>query len=158
MKLNVGCGFDKWGDIRVDIQPFSNIFYNRKTSANIIADVQHLPFKPKIFNETRCYHVLEHVPNPVEALKELQRVTNGKIIIRVPIWHLYSYIGETITLFKAFLLILKCGTFYFLDTLRKIKKWKKRYGDHKWYIKFRNAKINKVYHIIPQEYEIQVLG
>jgi len=154
MNLNIGCGCDKWGDIRVDIQRFSDIFYNKKTSANVIADIQSLPFKPKIFDETRCFHVLEHVSNPKQALKELKRVTKGRIIIRVPIWHLYSYIAEAITLFKAFLLIPICGTFYFTDTLRKIKNWKKRYGDHKWYIKFKNSKINKTYMLLPKEYEV----
>lgn len=45
MRLNVSCGCDAWGNVRVDIQRFSDIFYNRKTSLNVIADIQHLPFK-----------------------------------------------------------------------------------------------------------------
>ncbi|MBA7493359.1 hypothetical protein ES702_03917 [subsurface metagenome] len=150
--LNAGCGCNTWGDVRIDIQTYSNIFYRKKTSVNIIGSVEHLPFKDKVFNETRCHHVLEHLTNPFDCVKELNRVTNGKIIIHVPVFHLYSLIIETITLVKAFMVIPFVGLSYFMDHLYKVRSWKIRYSDHKWYIK--GNKINRIYFIFPIEYEI----
>ncbi|MGB9684423.1 MAG: methyltransferase domain-containing protein [Candidatus Bathyarchaeales archaeon] len=77
LKLNVGCGADSWGDIRLDIA--------KTPSANIIGDAQFLPFKTNIFEETKASHVLEHLENPSRALAELVRVTRKKIIIKFPI-------------------------------------------------------------------------
>ena len=76
MRLNVGCGGNDWGDIRVDVQRFSEIYYRRETTANVLASVEHLPFIDNVFNVTKCYHTLEHVRNPRIAFIELKRVTN----------------------------------------------------------------------------------
>ena len=40
----------------------------------ILADGNKLPFKDKSFDTIICRHVIEHVDNPLEFLKELQRV------------------------------------------------------------------------------------
>jgi len=77
IKLNVGCGEDFWGDVRLDI---------RKTGAsNIIAAAEHLPFKDDSFEATRAYQLLEHLENWREAIKEICRVTRDKLDITVPI-------------------------------------------------------------------------
>lgn len=156
LTLNAGCGCKKWGVVRIDLQTYSDLFYLKKTSANIIGSVEHLPFKNNVFIETRLHHVLEHTKNPFNCLKELKRVTNGKIIIHVPVFHGYSFLIDAITLFKAFMLIPFVGASYFMDHLYKIRSWKKRYSDHKWYIK--GSKINRVYFIFPLEYEITLKG
>jgi len=77
MKLNLGCGDDFWGDVRLDF---------RKTKAsNIIATTEHLPFKNSSFEMTRAYQLLEHLKNWRQAVKEMCRVTEGKLDITVPI-------------------------------------------------------------------------
>jgi len=83
---NIGCGSDKWGDIRVEVsrKPMKFHLQKGKTStANLIADVTHLPFVDKCFEQTRCYQVLEHVKNWRQGLKETCRVSK-KVDITVP--------------------------------------------------------------------------
>jgi len=53
VNLNIGCGSDKWGDIRLDI--------HRTLSTNLIVDAQNLPFKPNSFKLAKVSHVLEHL-------------------------------------------------------------------------------------------------
>ncbi len=86
MKLNLGCGEDyKQGWINLDSRD------------NIKTDVKHdlekfpYPFKPNTFEEVYVSHVLEHLNDPIKALKELVRISknNGKIIVKVP--HATSY-------------------------------------------------------------------
>lgn len=74
--LNVGCGSDTWGDIRLDVErsPPDYFLYYKKSTANIIADTQNLPFRDEVFTELRANQVLEHLPNPIKALKEWRRV------------------------------------------------------------------------------------
>lgn len=145
--LNAGCGVKRWGDIRVDVERHSSILYLEKTSANVIADIQFLPFKNESFSETRCFHVLEHVDNPRRALIELKRVSDV-VIIRVPVWHFYNFLIEAISLFVDIFFRPRLVP----HVVREIRRWKKRYGTHKWYIRLENAKINRLYGV-PKEYE-----
>jgi len=50
----------------------------------ILADAHHLPFKDGFFRKAYCSHVLEHVDSPETVIKELLRICNGTILIRVP--------------------------------------------------------------------------
>lgn len=47
-------------------------------------DVQQLTFADKTFDIVLCQQVLEHVPDPVKAINELQRVCRRQLIITVP--------------------------------------------------------------------------
>jgi len=51
-------------------------------------DAQYLPFRNNVFIETTCFHGLEHVMNPAQALKELIRVTRKRVYVEVP--HAYE--------------------------------------------------------------------
>lgn len=83
VKLNVGCGADTWGNVRLDV---SRKYWmaRGKSSANILADAQHLPFRNKSFGELRAHEVLEHLPYWRLALSEFCRVSK-KISITVPV-------------------------------------------------------------------------
>ena len=76
MILNIGCGNDREGDVRLDIEP--------SPTTNIIADAHNLPVRA-LFTKIKCYNVLEHLNSPVTALKEMRRVCEkGFIHICVP--------------------------------------------------------------------------
>lgn len=80
LKLNVGCSTDLWGDVRLDI---TSLYLKSKSSANIYADAQNMPFMDKAFEETKAWNILEHLPNWRCAIKEWCRVTSEKIQILV---------------------------------------------------------------------------
>ena len=50
-------------------------------------NVLNLPFEDNYFDVVICNHLLEHVPNDIDAMKELFRVLkkNGEAILQVPI-------------------------------------------------------------------------
>ena len=76
MKANMGCGDDCWGEIRVDVY---------KGSANVLADIQFLPFRKKVFDDVRSISVLEHIGCWIQGLNELLRVTKTRLILEVPV-------------------------------------------------------------------------
>lgn len=73
MELNVGCGNDNWGDLRLDVSLRNQL--GDKNNPNIIASAQALPFRNNSFDKVRCYHVLEHLPDPWIAIREIRRVS-----------------------------------------------------------------------------------
>jgi hypothetical protein len=56
--LNIGCGSDPWGDVRVDVA-FS--FITASFKPNVLADVHYLPFKSGAFKVAKASHVLERL-------------------------------------------------------------------------------------------------
>lgn len=64
--LNIGCGEDRFGDVRLDLAPTS--------STTIVADAQSLPFRDSVFERTYERNLLEHLPNPGKHLSEVNRV------------------------------------------------------------------------------------
>lgn len=87
LDLDVGCGTKPTGDVNID--------YAYRTAQNFIrCDAHNLPFKSKVFKNSRCLTVLEHLNKPHDALKELFRVTNGVITIRYDcFFSIYNFIG-----------------------------------------------------------------
>ena len=82
MRLNVGCGADPWGDIRLDI---ARQYFGKKSTLNMIGDAQHLPFRDKVFSESRMNDVIEHLPSWRQGLEEICRVTKNGIDLRFPV-------------------------------------------------------------------------
>jgi len=106
MNLNVGCGFDDWGDIRLNV---SKYYHKLKVQLNIMADAQNIPFRDKVFQKTRAFHILEHLPNWRKAVDEWCRVTLDEIELEIPIEHsfssrqMYSLINYILNILFAFL-------------------------------------------------------
>jgi ubiquinone/menaquinone biosynthesis C-methylase UbiE len=77
---NDGHTFDSWmgrdfvTNVDIDLQDTWNF---------VRADAQNLPFKAKEFDVAVLAEVLEHVPDPVKALKEAKRVAK-RVVITVP--------------------------------------------------------------------------
>ena len=91
LTLDVGCGDRPQGLVNVDLNNDSNELYfksrkiNPKLISNFVkADAHYLPFKRNVFTIVYCYHTLEHLVKPDLAIKELKRVSNDTVEIRVP--------------------------------------------------------------------------
>jgi len=87
--LNVGCGDDFRGDIRMDIKP-------DKWGLNLIADAQCIPIRGGVFDVVFCKSVLEHLVSPFKGLKEMKRVSRSYIIITVPNIHHWRRIARSL--------------------------------------------------------------
>lgn len=151
--LNAGCGCDSWGDVRLDIEKTSSL-YDAPTTANILASIEFLPFRDKVFKEVRCYHTLEHVDNPFKCLRELLRV-GEKVDVKVPSHNFYC-------IFLYDILSLPLGVVYtlkekslkpLLNCLYNIRRWGRRVKAHKWYVRLKNATVHKWLFVIPLEYQ-----
>lgn len=87
--LNVGCGPDTWGDVRIDVA-FS--FITTSYRPTVLADTHYLPFKDGSFEVVKASHVLEHLKDPFKALDEILRVATKRIILKFPTeWDLLPY-------------------------------------------------------------------
>lgn len=58
-------------------------------AVDVAASLQHLPFRDGVFDCVLCTEVLEHVPDPVLALKECRRVlkSGGKLFLSTPFFN-----------------------------------------------------------------------
>lgn len=77
MMLNVGCGADLRGDVRMDI--------HKTEAANLLADAQWMPFRSKSFDQVFSLSVLEHIPSWSQALQEMLRVSRDSVLLEVPV-------------------------------------------------------------------------
>ena len=98
LTLDVGCGNSARGDVNVDLLVPEDIWQgkavtcNRKHIPNFIqASAYFLPFKKGSFGKVVCYHTIEHLNEPIRALKEMSRVANDRVIVVFP-----SHFLETI--------------------------------------------------------------
>jgi SAM-dependent methyltransferase len=56
----------------------------RKNILAIKGDLEHLPFRDGSVDHVLCFEVLEHMPNPILALRELERVCSKTAFISIP--------------------------------------------------------------------------
>ena len=117
--LNLGCGDDLWGDVRVDCR---HDFMNVHNKPTVLADAHYLPFKDGSFENAQAIHLLEHLPNPLRALNEMSRVTTHELLLKFPTEH---------DIIPA--LILNSFPIPIIKNLRTIYGIK-RNGDHLWVI------------------------
>lgn len=130
LTINIGCGSNPWGDIRVDRTRNPKEYYlDGKPSANFIADAEHLPFVDKCFSELRAFHVLEHVRDWKTALKEWCRVS-GKITIRFP-----TNSNGGVIFIKSFLQNLDLHKIRLISkNLKSMTRLKEQCNEHLWQI------------------------
>lgn len=75
---------------------------------DIVSDITKMPLKSESFDSVLCVEVFEHLPRPLDALKELSRVTKkgGILILTAPFASLthyspfYFYSGFSINFYK----------------------------------------------------------
>lgn len=89
--LDVGGGerFSKW------LREYKHLFkdtdyktfdYDRATGADVIGDIHNIPLAEGAIDAVICNCVLEHVENPIIAVRELHRILRpgGKMLVHVP--------------------------------------------------------------------------
>jgi SAM-dependent methyltransferase len=95
ISLDVGCGSNPKGTVNID---FFREGYNPQTGDQkigdyvkaqnienfVVGDSMYLPFRDESFNVVFSTHVIEHVVDPAGMLREMNRVCNGKMIVRCP--------------------------------------------------------------------------
>jgi len=92
--LDVGCGNGTFLKFIHTIRPDIKL-YGVDVSKDFINEYPHyirfkeasgdkLPFKSNVFDLVFCQHVLEHVQNPEDFIKEFRRVTKNYIVIITP--------------------------------------------------------------------------
>lgn len=85
MILNLGCGGSHKGHMKINSNEFINYDLNVNAKFKHVRGEAHkLPFHNKVFEHSICFHLLEHVDNPLVVLRELKRVTQKTVTIKVP--------------------------------------------------------------------------
>ena len=100
--LSLGCGLGRFLNayikhgsnfvVGVDLNRQNLLYCKRYRPLLVLADVQNLPFNQKTFDVIDCEAVTCHLPNPEEALKEIERVSKWKAVSFVD-WHNYRWIN-----------------------------------------------------------------
>ena len=81
--LNICCGKTDGGGLNVDIFQHQNLPNFQK-----IDNIYNLPFEDKQFDNVLCSHTIEHVDDPEQFNKELQRVGNKVTLVVPPLYDL----------------------------------------------------------------------
>jgi len=81
--LDLGCSLNNyWSEANhfADLDDFSQEFGNLNLKFTQIKQNQKLPFKDKEFDYVILSHVLEHVPNLLEFVSEIERISKAGYI------------------------------------------------------------------------------
>ena len=116
MILDVGCGGQPKGNVNCDLfigkSPHTRCPIH-KTNKFVMCDAHYLPFRESTFKVVYSSHLIEHLTNPLRAVKEMRRVSKKFVYIRVPNVttmfrqrkeHLYTWDRDVLTnfLLKSF--------------------------------------------------------
>lgn len=85
MILDIGSGIPSTHDKRLDIKNVIHADISKKAHhLEIQCSIYNLPFKDSSIKIVYVSHVLEHLDQPIAAIKEVFRVTKKYAIIKVP--------------------------------------------------------------------------
>ncbi|MDJ0270503.1 MAG: class I SAM-dependent methyltransferase [Aigarchaeota archaeon] len=87
MILDVGSGHNPRGDVNVDLYRdwTPHTFGKKVVRKNLVqADAHMLPFRDSCFDVVLSFHLLEHLDNPIQELREFERVSRHRVIVAVP--------------------------------------------------------------------------
>lgn len=94
--LDVGCGMRPYAAIfEACVQDYVGLERDRRRydGADVWGDILRLPFEDQVFDTVLCNQVLEHVPEPQQAMDEMARLLRpgGYLILTAPhIWGLHE--------------------------------------------------------------------
>ncbi len=71
------------------VSDFVNVDVACLPGVDVVADIQHLPFREEVFDRVECDAVLEHVPDPARSVDEIKRVLapGGVVHLVTPFCH-----------------------------------------------------------------------
>ena len=85
--LDIGCGYEKHKNIN-KTDTVIGLDRIKTPGVDVVWNLEKtpLPFKKNEFDEVHASHVIEHVENVVELIKDLHRIIKpkGKLFITVP--------------------------------------------------------------------------
>jgi len=69
------------------LDPSSQIIEGKYGPVDYVSEISHIPEKDSSFDVILCTEVIEHVPYPISALKEMSRLLkpSGKLILTAPL-------------------------------------------------------------------------
>lgn len=75
-----------------DIAVYDRLNINPDKHINLIQDLTQTNIESGFYDTIVIWHVLEHIPNDLDAIKELYRILNkdGKLIVSVPIYPVFN--------------------------------------------------------------------
>jgi len=81
--LDVGCGVKPYLPFFATAREYVGVDVVPGEQVDVVASVEHLPLEDASFDVVICIQVLEHVDDPVRALRELHRVTRpgGRLLL-----------------------------------------------------------------------------
>jgi len=83
LRVDLGCGpYKSKGWLGVDVYPFDGV--------DIVYDGDRLPFDDSTVDEIRAMHVMEHIPNIFNLMREIHRVCKNGAIITITSPHFTS--------------------------------------------------------------------
>jgi SAM-dependent methyltransferase len=90
-KLNLGCGKDT-------MPGYTNLDWFGLPGVDVVHDLNETPwpFGDSGFTEVRAINVLEHLPDTLQTMNEIWRISkpNAVAIIRVPYWNGYDAVTD----------------------------------------------------------------
>jgi SAM-dependent methyltransferase len=94
--LVVGCGHKAFGNVNIDLytndKTQCEVNWNPKQARNFVkSNAENILFKNETFNYVFCNHTLEHIYNPLKAIKEMAHVTKKKAYFILPSQFYESY-------------------------------------------------------------------
>lgn len=94
--LDIGCGeggalahsepIRNVGYVGIDLNPVSVCYARRQFPGRgfAVASAYDLPFSSRSFPAVMCLEVLEHLRSPLDAMREMERVTDELVVLSVP--------------------------------------------------------------------------
>lgn len=137
--LNLGSGKTKLPEhLNIDIKKINGV--------DILADIQHLPFKSNTIDHLYCSHVLEHMENLTEVMGELHRILKPSGILKAIVPHYGSLWAQHNPEHKINFTIFTMNYYSVFDEFHldfKYKILEKR-------LEFRNKLVNSIFNLRPE--------
>ena len=86
--LNICCGKTDGGGVNADIFKHDSV-----PNFVLTENIYKLPFEDKQFKTVLCSHTIEHVEDPKEFFRELNRVGEKVVLIIPPLWDISAVLN-----------------------------------------------------------------
>ncbi len=100
--LSLGCGLGRFLRDYTDLGAFvavgldinkENLKQCKSIGAELVqGDVENLPLKNDAFNIVDCEATMEHIANPLKAMREINRILDKQLGYSFVTWHVYNWL------------------------------------------------------------------